>query len=223
LTAAAPLRQKPVDLVPSRAVRLPTGQQQRPMGGYYQRGWPGHTLSAPPLRLSYPQSGFLVPMIDLDLPAVQRHLQQWAGGRAPISGQQEGRTPLAEPAVFGAAVRNGSHDQQPEPSWAGPAWPQHILDFLLAQLPALAAVPSFAALPSQALVLPDLLGRELFLRLPPARAGRSRSAPPHIGARAAEPVDAVQWRAEQGAVAEATSARYQQGLGLRSGLLQTGS
>src|SRR5918912_528359 len=152
-------------------------------------------------------------MIDFNLPAVQIHLQQLDSGRALIGGQQEGRTPITESAVFGAAIRDRSHDQQPEPSWTCPALPQHLLHFLVAPLPALAAMPELDALPRQALVLTDLLRCELFLRIPSTGAERSRSAQPHIGPRAAEQVDAVQRRAEQCAVAEAAIACDQQGFG----------
>src|SRR5947209_10047116 len=162
-------------------------------------------------------------MIDLNLPAVQIHLQQLDGGGALIGGQQKGRTPIAESAVFSAPIRDWSYHQQPKPSWTGPALPQHLLDFLVAQLPALAAMPEWDALPRQALVLTDLLRCELFLRIPSTGAGRSRSAQPHIGPRAAEQVEAVQRRAEQCAVAEAAIACDQQGFALCSGLIQTRS
>ena len=58
-------------------------------------------------------------------------------------------------------------------------------------------MPQFGALPGDALVLSRLLRRKLFLSIPTARAGRSRSAQPHIGTRTAEQVDTVQRRTEQ--------------------------
>src|SRR5947209_17811180 len=159
-------------------------------------------------------------MMDFDFPAVQIHLQQWDGGGALIGSQQKGRTPVAESAVFSAPIWDRSYHQQPEPSWPCPALPQYLFDFFEAQLPALAAMPEWDALPRQALVLTDLLRCELLLRIPSTGAGRSRSAQPHIGPRAAEQVEALHRRAEQCAVAQAAIACDQQGAGLRSGLSQ---
>src|SRR3954471_14751302 len=104
-----------------------------------------------------------------------------------------------------------------------PALPQHLPDFFVAQLSAFATMPQLDTLPQYRLIVSDLFGCELFLRIPPARTGRSRSAQPHIGARTTKQFHAVQRRAEQRAVAEAAVAGNQQSFGLRPGLVQTGS
>src|SRR4051794_22387268 len=84
-------------------------------------------------------------------------------------------------------------------------------------------MPQFDALPRQAPVLPHLFGRELFLAVGAARAKRGRRAQPHISACAAEQFNTVQRSTEQRAVAEAAIAGNQQGFGLCSCLVQTGS
>src|SRR5579859_3051517 len=100
-------------------------------------------------------------MIDLDLPAVEVDLEQWASGAVQIGAEQISGLAIVPACAVAFAIGSGGDDEQAQGAGPGTALPQHWGGFFIADGAALAAIEDPGGAPADLLVLAHQFGSKL--------------------------------------------------------------
>src|SRR4030042_574021 len=88
---------------------------------------PEHRFWRMYLSLTHPEQGFLITMVNLNLPAIKIGLHQTLQRSRLVSGQQVSRFSIIRSPFFMDFIGLGSNDNQTQGLGTGPTTPQDIL------------------------------------------------------------------------------------------------
>ena len=142
-TVGAPFRKSRTRRTAAWTKTAQASQKEQGIRSYCQRRLTRNGARRPDLRMSNAKDGFLISVVDFDLPSVKVALDQLPDWTADIGGQQIAWLPVIDGSIPRHLIGKGGNDNQPQFSSACSTPPEDRFDEFVTDAPSSLTQPDF--------------------------------------------------------------------------------